>query len=283
MKKFKRIYVEITNRCNLNCSFCGNTKRALKEMSLEEFSLILQKIKPYTDHIYLHVKGEPLLHSHLEGILDLCIKNHLLVNLTTNGVLLKRYENLFLRSSCLRQINVSLHCEQELPNYFEDVFSTCQKLSSRIYISYRLWTLPHGKIDAKAQTIIDEICSFYKLSPSVVEKILNDKNVKIDHNTYVSKENLFTWPDTDLHLNVDGYCHALSQQIAILVDGTIVPCCLDGEGDIKLGNIFEDDLGDVLQGERFLNMLNGFRNNRVVEKLCANCDFKNRFNHKRVL
>lgn len=61
--KFKKIYVEITNICNLNCSFCSKDNLKKKEMSLQEFDKVLSKIRQYTDTIYLHVKGEPLLHS----------------------------------------------------------------------------------------------------------------------------------------------------------------------------------------------------------------------------
>lgn len=278
--KFKKIYVEITNHCNLNCFFCGNTTRSKKEMSCSEFLEVIKKIKPYTDYIYLHVKGEPLLHSDLKTILEICTKNNILVNITTNGTLLDKYEDLFLHSSCLRQINVSLHCEQNSSVYFEKVFTTCQKLSKKIYISYRLWTLKNNKLDKKSTIIVNKIKSFYNLSLDVVDKIYNNRTTKIDINTFVEKENLFTWPNLNQEEENIGYCHALSSHIAILVDGSIVPCCLDGEGNIILGNIFKDNLEEVISSTRFQNMLTGFRNNQSIEELCKHCNFKNRFNNR---
>lgn len=280
MKKFKKIYVEITNRCNLCCSFCGNTARPMKEMSVEKFRLVISKIKPYTDYIYLHVKGETLLHSHLKEILDVCHKNDIFVNITTNGTLLLKQEQVLLSSPCIRQINVSLHCEHNDVNYFDKVFCVCQRLAQKMYVSYRLWTMTDSKLDEKLTDIVNKIATFYKLSPEIVEKIEKNKTTKIFTNTFVDKENEFIWPSDNVSSDNEGFCHALSKQIAILVDGTIVPCCLDGEGEISLGNIFSDDLEEVFKSERFLAMLNGFRNNKSVEKLCQRCNFKNRFINK---
>ena len=83
--KFKKIYVEITNKCNLNCSFCSKLKRELKTMSKDEFKHVISEIKPYTDYIYLHLKGEPLIHPDLEDILKIAKENNIIVNITTNG------------------------------------------------------------------------------------------------------------------------------------------------------------------------------------------------------
>ena len=83
MKKYKKIYIEITNKCNLNCSFCSKTKKEKQEMSIEQFNEILNKIKDYTDIIYLHVKGEPLLHPKVIEFIKEAEKNNLKVNLTT--------------------------------------------------------------------------------------------------------------------------------------------------------------------------------------------------------
>ena len=37
MKKYKKIYIEITNNCNLNCSFCSKVNRAKRNMTLDEY------------------------------------------------------------------------------------------------------------------------------------------------------------------------------------------------------------------------------------------------------
>ena len=92
----------------------------------------------------------------------------------------------------------------------------------------------------------------------------------------INKE--FTWPSLNNNVNCkQGFCYGLKTHIGILSDGTVVPCCLDAEGIIKLGNIFEENLESILKNERTQNMINNFRNNNRIEELCKHCDFKNLF------
>lgn len=276
-KLFKKIYVEITNKCNLSCSFCSKSKRTIKEMTVDEFKVVISKIKKYTDYIYLHVKGEPLLHSNLDDMLSVCDSNNIKVNITTNGTLIKSKFDLLNSHICLRQINISLHCENSFEHYFEEVFKSCKKLSEKMFISYRIWNLEEFKLDEKSTSIVEKIVSFYELSPNVVEKIYNDNQIKIANNTYVNKENLFIWPDVSNGGDIDGYCYGMVSHIGILSDGTVIPCCLDGNGEIKLGNIFFDDLNNIINSEKFVSLKNAFRENKSMHKLCKNCNFRNRF------
>ena len=276
-KRFKKIYIEITNKCNLNCTFCSPLKRELKEMSVEEFSLIISKIKSFTDYIYLHVKGEPLLHSHLDEILSICDKENIKLNITTNGTLLKEKFNILNNHNCIRQINISLHSENNYKNYFENVFDISKQLCGKMFISFRLWTLDNLKLDNKSTIIVDKIINSYNLSTDVVEKIKKDKSVKIFNNTFVNKDNLFDWPDINKDLNINGMCYGLDTHIAILVNGDVVPCCLDANGDIVLGNIFKEELDNILSSELVKNIIEGFKNNKSICKLCKNCNFRYRF------
>ena len=276
-KRFKKIYVEITNKCNLNCSFCSINKKPKKEMTLEEFEIIINKIKKYTDYIYIHIKGEPLLHSKLDEIFSICDKNNIQVNITTNGTLLKNKKEILLKHKSVRQINVSLHSENNMSNYFKDVFETCKELSKNIYINYRLWTLEDYALDKESTMIVEKIIKSYNLSTEIVDKLKKENNITIDINTFVNKNNLFIWPDESLGLNIDSKCYGLIDQLGILADGTIVPCCLDSNGVINLGNIFNDDLEEVLNSELVKKIIDGFKNNKSYCKLCKNCNFKERF------
>ncbi len=277
-KRFKKIYIEITNRCNLNCSFCGKNKRDYRDMSLSEFELVINKIKRYTDYIYLHVKGEPLLYSNLDSLLSICDNTNIKVNITTNGVFLKERLAILMNHFCIRQINISLHSENNKKSYFLDVFSSGKVLSTKMFISYRIWDLEEYKLNKKSTEIVDKIIEFYNLSPVIVDKLYNDKNIKIASNTFVNKENIFTWPDVDNDILVDGFCYGLKTHIAILSNGDIVPCCLDANGEIKLGNIFEDTLDVVLNGDTYKSLLKSFEDNKALHPLCKSCNFKNRFN-----
>ncbi len=278
-KRWKRVYIEITNICNLSCSFCKQTKRIRKSMSPEEFEEILKKIDDYTDYIYLHVKGEPLIHQNLKEILNIASKYQKKVTITTNATLLKEKESILLESSCIRQMNLSLHSENNKENYLEEIFSSVDKLSKKMNIVYRFWTLHKGILNEKSTETVKKINSYYHLSPETVEKLYTNSNIKIKENIYVNKDNEFLWPDLENeYYEPYGYCHALKDQIAILVDGTVIPCCLDGEGFINLGNIYESTMEEIMSNDRTKNMIEGFKSRKVSEELCKHCNFKEKFN-----
>lgn len=278
MKKFKKIYIEITNSCNLNCSFCSANNRKKEFISTSNFETILKKINNYTDYVYLHVLGEPLLHPNFKKILELCKKYNKKVNITTNGTLLKEQTKNIIDCDIVRQINISLHSENHKKNYLDDIFKSVNSLSKEISIVYRFWTLDNNTLNQKDKDTINYIINYYKLDNSLKNKIYNDNNIKISNNIYINKSNKFVWPTlNNSYCNKSGYCHSLKDHIAILVDGTIIPCCLDGEGVIKLGNIYNNNLIDIISSNRFQNMMKGFQNRKVTEELCIHCSFKNRF------
>ena len=277
MKKYRKIYIEITNNCNLNCSFCSKINRERRYMSLIEFEKILDKIKGYTDYIYLHVKGEPLLHPNIIEMINLAEKNNLKVNLTTNGILFNKYAKSLGKCNNLNKVNFSLHSENNKENYLEDIFNNIKYLSNNTTVIYRLWTLENNQLDEKSTKIVNKIKDYYKLSPKTVEKIKNEKNIKIKSTIYVDKDNYFEWPVINNHQSC-GYCFALKTHIAILVDGTVVPCCLDADGIINLGNIFNESIEDIRRSERYINLQKSFQKRQPIELLCQSCTFKEKLN-----
>ena len=276
MKKFKKIYIEITNNCNLNCSFCSQVNRKRKNMSLEEFELILNKIKEYTNYIYLHVKGEPLIHKDIIEMINLADKYHLKVNLTTNGILFNKYAKKLGKCKNLNKINFSLHSENNKENYLDDIFNNIKYLSDKTTVIYRLWTLNNNKLDRKSQEIVNKMKDYYNLSTETVYKILNENNIKISSTIYVDKDDYFEWPTINNHKSC-GYCYALKTHIAILADGTVVPCCLDSDGVIKLGNILSESMETIINSKRYKNLQKSFQDRKPIEKLCQSCTFKEKF------
>lgn len=277
MKKFKKVYVEITNNCNLNCSFCSKVEKPRRNMTKEEFDHILTEIKPYTDNIYLHVKGEPLLHKDLIDFLHIAEKHNLNVNITTNGVLFPTKVEQLSNCKSLKKINFSLHSENNIEDYEEKIFKSVEKLSSDVTIIYRLWTLKDGKIDEKSTKTVEKIIKYYNLSPNIVEKIYNENNVKISSTIYVDKDNEFDWPDESTEESKEGFCMALKTQIAILVDGTVVPCCLDCNGNIPLGNIYTESFESIINSQKCIDLRKSFQDRKPIAKLCQKCTYKNRF------
>ncbi len=277
-KMFKKIYVEITNICNLNCSFCSKVEKPKKSISIQEFEHILNEIKDYTDNIYLHVKGEPLLHKDLFEFLKLAENYDINVNITTNGVLFPTKAKELSTYKSLRKINFSLHSENDIDNYEEKIFESVKLLSNETTVIYRLWTLQGGKFDEKNTKTVEKIINYYKLSPEIVEKIYKDNNIKISSTIYVDKDNEFEWPAITNH-NSCGYCHALKTHIAILADGTVVPCCLDSNGVIELGNIYKNSLEEIMNSQRYKNLKKSFQDRHPSEELCKSCTYKERKNY----
>ena len=267
--KFTKIYVEITNICNLNCSFCSKDNRLKEEMTLDNFKIVLDKIKDYTKSIYLHIKGEPLLYSKLDKLLSICDDYNMKVKITTNGTLLKDKKEILKKHSCLKQLNISLHSENNKKDYFEDVFKVADELKNFFPIVYRIWLLDNLTLDILSTKIVDKIIFHYNLDNNFKEEVIKNKNIKIDNNLYLDKDNYFEWPSNNVNNNdVKGTCLGTRSHIAILVNGDVVPCCLDSNGILKLGNIFNDDLEYILKSDKFLEIHNGFINN-------VNLDIKN--------
>ena len=278
MKKYRKIYIEITNVCNLKCSFCSIVNRPKEYMDIDTFENIISKIKDYTDYVYLHVKGEPLLHPNIIDFINICDKNNVKVNLTTNGTLFPQVVDKLKECRNLSKINFSLHSENNITDYCEKIFDSVEKLPETTTVIYRLWTLKDNKLDDKSTNTVNKIKEYYNLSTETVEKIKNENNIKIKSTIYVDKDNEFNWPSLNGKEESNGYCYALKTQVAILVDGTVVPCCLDSDGVINLGNIKEKTMEEIINGEKYQKLQKSFQDRKPCEELCKKCTFKNKFN-----
>ena len=178
----------------------------------------------------------------------------------------------------LNKINISLHCEHNKNYYFDEVFNTRDKYLKDKTVIYRLWTLQDKKLDKISTGIVERIIKHYKLNNDVVEKLYEENNVKIDSNLYVDKDNEFKWPSLSSSEESEGFCFSLKTQVAILVDGTVVPCCLDSNGDVFLGNIYKESFKSIIEGYKFTKLKKSFEDRKPSSELCRKCSFKNKFN-----
>lgn len=247
---FRKIYVEITNVCNLKCEFCPATNRKEEFISIKNFEETIMKICQYTKLVFLHVKGEPLLHSQLEQILKVLEKYNLQTNITTNGTLIKEKLELIKNSKAVRQINFSIHSvtqnEKLGENYLKDIFESVERLDN-VLVSYRLWNLKSIKENNINNQIIKYIEKFYGVS-NLKQELMEKEFIQLKSNLFINQDIEFTWPNIKEKAIIEkGKCLALKDQIAILADGTVVPCCLDGNGDISLGNILDETMEEILE------------------------------------
>ena len=275
--RFRKVYLEISNICNLSCRFCPGTKRPKKALTPEEMSLLLPKIRPYTDYLYFHLMGEPLLHPNLERFLEMAGSHGFKVILTTNGTLLKKQQQMLLRSPALHKINISLHAfeanDLSVPfeTYLRGCFDFGKAAEGQKLISYRLWN-NHGQ-DEKNGEILDTLEAYFP-KPWVQER----HGIRIGNRVYLEHGDKFDWPDLTAPDGGEGvFCHGLRDQIGILCDGTVVPCCLDHEGDIALGNLFEQSMEEILDSPRAKAIYDGFSQRKATEELCRKCGYARRF------
>ena len=287
MKKLKKVYIEITNVCNLSCNFCPKTSRKLKFMDKESFKHIIKNIKPYTDHVYFHLMGEPFLNKELAHFLEISKENQLKVNITTNGTLIQEVKEILLSAEALRQVNISLHSFEaneeniDFNEYINNIIKFVKEATenTNIICSLRLWNLD-TKYSASNNMNLDIFKLLeeeFEINCDLKEGLKEKNSFKLKNNVYISMGEKFKWPSLQVEeLGERAFCYGLRDQIGILVDGTVVPCCLDSEGSIPLGNIFESTLEEILNCKRAKYIYDGFSGRKAVEELCKRCGFINR-------
>lgn len=284
MKRFKRIYVEITSACNLSCSICPGTRREKSFMELVAFDEILGRIRPFTDYLYLHVMGEPLLHPRFPEILDVCGRHGFRVNIATNGVLIRRHKDALLESGSVRQINFSIHCldiqrNSEIPaGYLADILEFIDegRRKSGIYFALRLWNMKQGTVPDTG--LLSGIERFFSLPQKIMDMKIEGKGIALAPRVFLNFGEEFVWPEPDSGVSEDkAFCRGLRDHCAILVDGTVVPCCLDRDAAVSLGNISSLELPEIIGSLRAEEIIRGFSEGRAVERLCRSCGFRRRF------
>jgi len=277
MKRFNKIYLEISNVCNLSCAFCPGTRREKHMMTEGEFTALMPKLIPYSDYLYFHLMGEPLIHPLLPCFLEIAGEYGFKVIITTNGTLLRKQQEILLNAPALHKVNISLHAfeanDLSVPfdTYLQDCFAFGKAAQGRKLVVYRLWN--NGGADALNRQILDSMEQFFP-----VPWTDNRQGKRIGDRIFLEYGDKFDWPDLAAE---DGgsrvFCYGLRDQIGVLCDGTVVPCCLDHEGDLALGNLHETDMPSILNTSRAWAICNGFAKREAAEELCRKCGYARRF------
>ena len=279
---YSRAYVEIINTCNMHCSFCHGTKRESRAMSLGEFARIVGNLRGVTEYLYLHVLGEPLTHPMLPAFIEYATKSGFKVAITTNGTLLSKLGEALINSGVYK-VNISLHSferygsQEAQNNYISSCIAFADEASRRgVLCVLRLW----NKVNQ--ENSIEEKLNDYTLA-LLREHFGNNwsfgaRGARIRNKLHLEYGERFEWPDSNNEsLGERVFCHGLSDHFGILCDGTVIPCCLDADGAIPLGNIFESDIRTILSSDRANAIKDGFQNKTAVEDLCLRCPYARRF------
>lgn len=282
--KFNKVYIELTNICGLSCSFCPTKTLPTSTMSLEFFESVLCQLKPYTREITYHIFGDALTLSNLELYLDISLKHNFKVHITTTGYYLDNFSPELFLHPCIKQVNFSLNSfnkndmNKTLDEYLKPMFDICKlKLDKKVhnFINFRLWNIDNAKSETifnnKVFSMLEE---FFKVDLSTVT---SKDSVRLENQILLHFDEYFQWTSMDSNNNTNGTCQGLNSHFGILSSGVVIPCCLDSEGSVNLGNLHDDSLEDILTSTKTQNIIYGFKNNIAVEELCKKCTYKDKF------
>lgn len=283
-----RVYIEISNICNVQCSFCPVVERDKKIMSLSDFTKIIDQAAPKAKEVCLHLMGEPLAHPKIKEIINICDKKNVLVQITTNGLLIKRYSDFLANSQNVRQINFSLQSytdnfpNKRIDGYLGEILKfikDAHKIRPELYTNLRLWNQGDEINSKENEKIFGFIEKYFEIGINRRVEVGHIKSKRIWNRLYLHFDSRFEWPSTENEFkSTTGRCNGLLRHVGIHTDGSVVPCCLDSEARINLGNCLNEPLDKILNSKRALKIKEGFLNNRLVEDMCQKCDYIQRFN-----
>ena len=286
--RYKRAHIEISNICNVQCSFCPVVSRPKTVLLPDRFEYILSQVAPIAEDVCLHLLGEPLAHPDFEDLIKLCEKYKVQVQLTTNALLIEKYHETLINSTALRQINFSLQVfkdnfpERDPFPYLQSIFMFSRDAMERnenIYINYRLWDTGTNDNEDYLTMIEKE----FSVSIKRAVDVAGIKSKNVTGKLYLHFDSRFEWPSPLFPKRSDqGKCYGLVNHFGIHADGTVVPCCLDKDAVIDLGNVFEESLESILNSTRANSIRDGFNNGRLVEDLCQRCTFIKRFDKNKL-
>ncbi|WP_226896486.1 radical SAM/SPASM domain-containing protein [Poseidonibacter ostreae] len=289
IKKFRKVHIEITNICNLKCTFCPPKIKPNGVMSLEDFDDINKQLKPYTKELAYHIVGDPLVLRNLNEYLDISLKHDLKVNITTTANKISSNDYNALMNKTIKQINFSINSynanshKKSLDEYLNpilDFVKYAQEKSHEYFINFRIWNLDESKSAREFNTQVFKKVNEYFNTDINIDDVYTQrpKNIRIAKKLFFNFDEYFNWPSLENDFVSDkGFCYGLDSHFGILTSGEVVPCCLDQNACINLGNTNTSQLKDILSSTRVKTIQDGFKVGKVVEELCQKCEYRTRF------
>ena len=289
INKFRKVHIELTNICNLKCTFCPPKLHPNKIMDLELFDRLNFELKEFTNELAYHIVGDPLVLGNLNEYLNISKKHNLKVNITTtaNNISNRHYETLLNKT--IKQINFSLNSynanshKKSFQDYLKPILNFvkyAQEQNHEYFINFRIWNFDEEK-SAKEfnKKVFDSLNSFFDIDLNIDEIYENKpKNIRVAKKIFINFDEYFVWPSLKNEIvSKSGFCHGLSSHFGILSNGAVVPCCLDLDASINLGNIENKSIKEILNSSRAKDMINGFKKGILVEELCQKCEYRTRF------
>ena len=282
---YSRVYVEITNICNRSCSFCPGTVRPHRRMTLDEFDLVTDRLIGVTEYLYYHVMGEPLTHPLLPEFIRLASAKGFKSAITTNGTLLSSRGKELVEAGVYK-VNISVHSFEDGESgdahgkYLDEILDFADYASKNgVLTVLRLWNLDgRGQaLGGNNERTLDYLRTRFPDGGDTPWKFSN-RGARLRDKLHLEYGDRFEWPDMGAEERGDRvFCYGLKDHFAILCDGRVVPCCLDREGAVTLGNIWDASVEQILTSPRAVVMREGFQKRCATEELCRRCGYARRF------
>ncbi|WQR94273.1 SPASM domain-containing protein [Helicobacter pylori] len=278
-KPFKKIYIELSDICGLQCGFCPNPKNIRGVMPLELFEKICKEAAPLTQMITLHVLGDPCKLKNLNHYLSAARRFSLKVDLVTSGVYWRDFETLL--QDVIYQISISLDAGLDNYNkinqhrYIQKILEFCRykcEKNSEVFLNLRI---QDSTLDKHQNLIKPFLESFECVS---LEGLKTQGRARLFKKSFLNIQKTFKWPSLNAPnpLNQESkipYCYGLIKQIAILSNGVVVPCCMDTQAHINLGDLNHMPLKDILNSQKAMAIKTHFLKGEALEPLCQNCSY----------
>lgn len=259
-------------------------------MSLELFDKINNQAKNYTKELTYHIVGDPLILSNLSEYLNISSKHSLKVNLTTTANELKEKSFKTLLHPTIKQINFSINSfnanshKKTLDEYLDPIVNFCKYALTKeryFFINLRIWNLDESESAREFNCkVFDKLNENFDVELNINEIYRSKpKNIRIENKIFINFDDYFEWPNINGEvISTSGFCYGLNSHFGILTNGDVVPCCLDKDGVINLGNIKNSSLRDILNSDKTKNIIDGFKDMILIEPLCQKCSYRERFN-----
>ena len=307
--KFHKIYVEITDICGLSCSFCTPKKAKRGVMPLTLFKNIIEQIANYTKFISLHVLGDPLCVENLNEYLAIGSYYNVKFDIVSSGAFLQQKHFPILTQDSIHQVSFSLdalfnhsHLNKEIHKYFDriiDFYMYANANYPKLYINLRLFgnndytylleRFPNAIMQTEKRRLRlakNFFLRFHK--PFIWHATQKHHNLKSSFLDSINQSLHKDKPSNDKLLETKSimsqmqnhpkpnkpYCFGSVKQLAILANGIVVPCCIDANGSMPLGNLCVQDFESILKSKPMKTMQKAQHTHKNLPNLCSTCTFR---------
>ena len=261
VKNITSLIIEPTNTCNLRCTFCFVTDGMTRDGGFMDFNRFKKIIDDCTDleHLCMHNWGEPLLHKDIFRMIEYAKNkgvNYVVMN--TNGTLLTDKMINRIVNSKLDIIRFSIDGSAETFKRVRGVeLENIEKNIKKLKII---------KEKKRPELKMGVVFTVEEDTEGDAEEYINHWEKIVDHVRLQPK--LITSPRTEVCPEPFGKDYG---KLVVLWDGRVIPCCVDYNANLMIGNIQNDTIPNLWKSEK-LNILREQHLKGEFPDTCANCN-----------